>query len=77
MEMQDKAAESSKAVVVGRNDPRGDVPALQKAVQRGGTVELQGIFDFGQNGNVTITRDVRIVGEVDSHGVLRTTIKGG
>jgi len=63
--------------VVGQNDHNVDVPALQKAVDQGGTVLLRGVFDFGQKGNVTIARDVRIVGEVDGGGVLRTTIKGG
>lgn len=36
-----------KSVVIGKNDPDIDVPAVQTAVDQGGTVTLRGTFDFG------------------------------
>jgi hypothetical protein len=38
-----------KTVVVGVNNPDYDVPAVQSAVDQGGTVLLRGTFDFGTN----------------------------
>jgi hypothetical protein len=63
--------------VIGHNDPAVDVAVVQKAVDQGGTVLLKGEFDFGDKGNVTITKDVSVIGEADDHGSPRTTIKGG
>jgi hypothetical protein len=36
-------------VVVGTGDPTQDVPAVQEAVDQGGTVILRGTFDFGSH----------------------------
>lgn len=63
--------------VMGHNDPTVDVTAVQQAVDHGGTVLLKGEFDFGNKGNVTITRDVTVIGDADDSGKPRTTIKGG
>ena len=42
-------------VVVGSKDPLVDVPAVQAAVDRGGTVILRGTFDFGtDSGNFIV-----------------------
>lgn len=67
------------AVVIGSGDPGKDVPAVQAAIDRGGTVVLKGAFNFGERGRVTIRRDVSISGEPGpSHDRTRgTTIKGG
>jgi membrane-bound inhibitor of C-type lysozyme len=66
-------------VVIGSGDPEKDVPAVQAAIDRGGTVVLKGTFDFGERGRVTIRRDVSISGETGpSHDrTWGTTIKGG
>lgn len=64
-------------IVVGRGDPALDVAAVQKAVDQGGVVLLKGEFNFGDKGNVRITRDVTVTGEVDGGGKPRTIIKGG
>ncbi|MEF2230861.1 MAG: right-handed parallel beta-helix repeat-containing protein [Pseudodesulfovibrio sp.] len=63
--------------VVGTGDPTQDVPNVQGAVNVGGTVVLRGGFDFGNDGRVRITRDVRIRGEKDDAGEPATTIRGG
>jgi hypothetical protein len=70
-------APGSAQIVVGRSDPALDVEAVQKAVDQGGMVLLKGEFNFGDKGNVRITRDVAVSGEVDGGGKPRTTIKGG
>lgn len=49
-------------LVVGQDDPTLDVGAVQAAVDQGGTVQLEGIFDFGDDGRVTINNDVVLVG---------------
>jgi len=64
-------------VVTGRNDSSADILAVQKAVDRGGSVLLKGTFDFGKDGAVKITKDVSIYGERDSQGAPATKIKGG
>jgi hypothetical protein len=48
--------------VSGTGDPAKDVPAVQAAVDGGGTVTLRGSFDFGERGRVLVRRDVNIVG---------------
>src|SRR5512144_1079258 len=67
------------AVVIGSGDPGKDVPAVQAAIDRGGTVVLKGAFNFGERGRVTIRRDVSISGEPGPSHDRRwgTTIKGG
>jgi len=49
--------------IVGQSDPEVDVAAVQAAVSEGGTVRLQGTFDFGDTGRVVLDNDVKIVGE--------------
>ncbi|MBG0788893.1 MAG: right-handed parallel beta-helix repeat-containing protein [Desulfovibrionaceae bacterium] len=68
------AAESS---VVGTGKPSQDVPNVQAAVDKGGLVTLRGNFNFGTDGRVRITKNVRIKGEADSVGEPVTTITGG
>jgi hypothetical protein len=63
--------------VVGRADPALDIAAVQAAVDQGGTVLLKGTFDFGERGQVRLTRDVAVVGEADAQGRPVTTIRGG
>src|SRR3989304_3006901 len=70
-------AESQSVAVEGKSDPAVDVQAVQKAVDRGGTVLLKGRFDLGDKGSVTITKDVNVLGETDERGAPRTTIRGG
>lgn len=59
------------AVVVATGDPAKDVAAVQSAVDAGGSVALRGTFDFGDQGRVTLSRDVEIVGRDGA------TIRGG
>ena len=56
--------EGQPVAVEGKNDPAVDVQAVQKAVDRGGTVLLKGRFYFGDKGSVTITKDVNVLGEI-------------
>ena len=67
----------AQTAIVGQNNPSVDIQAVQKAVDQGGTVNLKGTFDFGNEGRVNITKDVKIVGEKDSKGTSVTKIKGG
>ena len=67
----------AETVVIGINDPAQDVKAVQDAVDKGGEILLKNIFDFGDKGSVTISKDVKIVGERDSYGIPITKIKGG
>lgn len=67
----------AQITIVGQNNPTVDIQAIQKAVDQGGTVNLKGIFDFGDKGRVNITKDVKIVGEIDPKGSPLTKIKGG
>ncbi len=68
---------SAQTVVTGANDPLVDVPAVQTAVDGGGSVLLVGTFDFGEGGRVLVTRDVDVGGERGAAGDLRTTIRRG
>jgi hypothetical protein len=70
-------AESTEMVVIGTNDPLQDVKAVQKAVDQGGIINLKGTFDFGNEGRVSITKDVKIFGEIAEGGSVLTKIKGG
>ena len=67
----------AERTVTGTGDPAQDVPNVQAAVDQGGTIVLRGTFDFGREGRVKIIRDVRIRGEKDEDGELKTTIRGG
>src|SRR6266568_3462396 len=68
---------AGQTVVGGQNNPAVDVPAVQAAVDQGGSVLLVGTFDFGDAGRVLLRNDVDISGEADSSGSPLTTIKGG
>ncbi|WP_319581587.1 right-handed parallel beta-helix repeat-containing protein [uncultured Pseudodesulfovibrio sp.] len=65
------------AVVTGTGDPAMDVANVQAALDKGGTVQLRGRFDFGEDGRVKITKNVRILGRMDGSGEPQTTITGG
>jgi len=67
----------AQVTIVGQNNPTIDVQAVQKAVDQGGTINLKGTFDFGNEGRVNITKDAKIVGETDNGGKPATKIKGG
>jgi hypothetical protein len=72
--------------VTGTGDPNQDIPAVQAAVDQGGTVVLTGHFSFdrpptapdttGYNRMVTVSKSVSISGNRDVYGDL-PTIKGG
>jgi len=67
----------AQITIAGQNNPTVDIQAVQKAVDEGGTVNLKGTFDFGDKGRVNITKDVKIVGEIDPKGSPLAKIKGG
>jgi hypothetical protein len=67
----------AQIMIVGQNNPTIDIGAIRKAIDQGGTVSLKGTFDFGNEGRVNITKDVKIVGEADSKGNPVTKITGG
>jgi hypothetical protein len=67
----------AQITVVGQNNPAVDIQAVQRAVDQGGTINLKGTFDFGNEGRVNITKDVKIIGETDNRGTPITKIKGG
>ena len=46
--------------VTGNENPELDVKAVQEAVDKGGSVLLKGTFDFGNKGQVKITKDAEI-----------------
>ena len=71
------ASAEAQVTIVGQKNPTIDIQAVQKAVDQGGTINLKGTFDFGDKGRVNITKDVKIIGERDSKGILLTKIKGG
>ncbi|MGE4195124.1 MAG: right-handed parallel beta-helix repeat-containing protein [Pseudodesulfovibrio sp.] len=66
-----------EGLVTGTGDPAQDVANVQAALDKGGTVHLRGTFDFGAEGRVKITRNVRILGQADGSGLPLTTINGG
>lgn len=70
-------ADPHSTVVLGKDDPNVDVPAVQQAFDRGGSISLHGVFDFGGAGCARITRDVSIRGEPEESGRLKTKVKGG
>ena len=63
--------------VTGTGDPAQDVANVQAAVDKGGTVDLRGHFDFGAEGRVKIRKNVRILGRRDGSDSPATTITGG
>ncbi len=65
------------SVVTGKNNAEYDVKAVQEAVDKGGTVLLKGVFNFGQKGRVNFKNDIEISGESDSQGNPLTKIMGG
>jgi hypothetical protein len=65
------------SIVDGKNKPEHDIKAVQEAVNKGGSVLLKGLFNFGQKGRVNIKNDIEITGESDSKGSPLTKIKGG
>jgi hypothetical protein len=66
----------AQVTIIGQNNTTIDVQAVQKAVDQGGTINLKGAFDFGNEGRVNITKDVQIIGETIPNGPV-TKIKGG
>lgn len=67
----------AEMVVIGKNNPAQDVQAVQKGVDQGGIINLKGTFDFGNEGRVNITKDVKILGETGGGGKPFTKISGG
>ncbi len=65
------------SVVIGKNNAETDVKAIQEAVDKGGSVLLKGMFNFGQKGRVNIKNDIEVIGESDSEGRPLTKITGG
>ena len=65
------------SVVSGTNNAEYDVTAVQEAVDKGGSVLLKGIFNFGQKGRVNIKNDIEIIGETTYTGRPLTKITGG
>src|SRR5438105_10237263 len=68
---------SAQTVVVGVNNAVIDLPAIQAAVNAGGSVLLQGTFDLGEGGKVLVQNDIDIGGETDASGALLTIIRRG
>ena len=65
------------SVVVGKGNPAYDVTIVQDGVDKGGSVLLKGTFDFGKDGSVNISKDVKIYGEADAQGAPITRVQGG
>ena len=65
------------SIITGQDNPELDVKAVQDAVDKGGSVLLKGMFDFGQKGQVNIKKNVEISGESDSNSNPITKIKRG
>jgi len=70
-------ARAEDALISGTGDPARDLANVQAALDKGGTVRLRGHFDFGRDGRVKITKNVRILGKLDGLGEPLTTITGG
>ena len=66
----------AQITIIGQKNPAVDIQAIQKAVDQGGTINLKGTFDFGNEGRANITKDVQIIGETNDKGPV-TKIKGG
>jgi hypothetical protein len=61
-------AQATRNLVVGSGDPFIDVPAVQAAVDRGGTVILKGTFDFGMDAGNHIIVPGRTYADQDTKG---------
>jgi hypothetical protein len=81
------ATAAAQTVVVGTGDPRVDIPAVQSAVDRAGSILLQGRFSFRGTplmrgrlveltATVLVSKTVNISGTWDERGEM-TTIEGG
>jgi len=70
-------ARADEITVIGTGQPGQDIKNVQAAVDNGGSILLRGNFNFGPEGRVKITKDVRINGEADSVGEPTTKITGG
>ncbi len=70
-------ARAKEVTVVGTGQPDQDIRNVQTAVDNSASVLLRGSFNFGPDGRVKITKNVRIKGEVDSVGEPTTLISGG
>jgi hypothetical protein len=80
------AASAQTVAVTGTGDPKIDVPAVQAAVDQGGSVVLTGHFSFDRppttptgatlNRMVTVSKTVAISGSLDENGDM-PTIRGG
>jgi hypothetical protein len=68
---------TGQTVVIGRNNVALDVPAVQAAVDQGGSVLLTGTFDFGEAGRVLLRNDVEICGAGDESGAPSTIVRRG
>jgi len=66
-----------ESVVLATNNAEYDVKAVQEAVDKGGSVLLKGMFNFGQKGQVNIKNDVEVIGETTLTGRPLTKITGG
>lgn len=64
-------------IVTGTGKPEVDVTSVQEAVSKGGKILLKGHFNFGNKGQVTISKNTEIYGETDSKGEPSTKISGG
>src|SRR5581483_825275 len=79
-------AAAQTVIVAGTGDPNLDVPAVQAAVDQGGSVVLRGHFSFDKppttpagatiSRMVTVSKNVAISGSPDASGDL-PTIEGG
>ncbi len=67
----------AEQTVIGTGNPGQDIANVQAAVDAGGTVLLKGRFNFGPEGRIKITKDIRIKGEFDSVDEPKTKISGG
>ena len=65
------------SIVTGNGNPELDVKAVQEAVDKGGSILLKGIFNFGEKGRVNIKNDIDIMGEINNKGEPITKISGG
>lgn len=75
--VQVRPAPAAETMVTGTGKPVQDVANVQAAVNEGGLVMLRGRFDFGLDGRVKITKNVRVQGEADQAGEAKTTVTGG
>lgn len=70
-------AHAFDSVITGSNNAEVDIKNIQTAVDKGGSILLKGIFDFGAKGQIKIKNDIAISGESGPDGDPLTKIKGG